>query len=232
MRVIEEVAVTQTLEPQIDRPRRRPWAVPVVFVLLFGLAATGVGVWLLADDGESHIEIVERVLASWNMDDEDEVPFSYDDVDAWLANFAPDAIVLGMPVSDPQVREITAAFDIWNERVEIVSEPVEVFEGSVTVETRRTDDFHGAGGLEMYAFQRSRFNDDNEIIEDGLRTSQFSDYKAYESAFIEWYEQVAYPGETLERDLGGLAWTPENAMISMANVDDFLAYSDEYPIVP
>lgn len=224
--------MTHTLELQVDSPRRRPWAVPVALVLLLALAGTGVGVWLLSDGGESRIEIVERVLASWDMSDEDAEPFDYGDVDAWLANFAPDAMVLGSPVSDPYVREITAAFDIWNERVEIVSEPVEVFEGSVTVETRRTDDFHGAAGLAMDAIQRSRFNDDNEIIEDSLRSYQFSDYKAFETAFIMWYEQVAYPGETLERDLGGLAWTPENAFISMANVDAFLAYSDEYPITP
>lgn len=222
--------MTHTLEPPLDSPRRNSMVVPVLAVVLVVLAAAVGALWLLRDTGENRIDIVKRVIASWDMADEDEVPFSYDDVDRWLANFAPDATVLGLAVSDPAVREITAAFDIWDERVELVSEPVEVFEGHVSVETRRTDGFHGAGGLVMNATERFVFDDDDEIVENGIRTRQFSDYKAFEAAFIEWYEQVAHPGETLARDLGGLAWTAENAAISMATVDDFLAYSDEYPV--
>ena len=222
--------MTHTLGPQLDSPRRSSMTIPAAVVVLVVLAAAATAVWLLRDTGESRIDIVKRVIASWDMADEDEVPFSYDDVDRWLANFTPDATVLGMPVSDPMVREITAAFDIWDERVELVSEPLEVFEGHVSVETRRTDSFHGAAGLAMDATERFVFNADKEIVESGLRTRQYPDYKAFEAAFIEWYERVAYPGETLERMDGGLAWTPENAAISMATVDDFLAYSDEYPL--
>lgn len=222
--------MTHTLEPRLDSPRRNSMAIPVAAVVLAVMAAAATAVWLVRDTGESRIEIVERVIASWDMGDEDEVPFSYDDVDRWLTNFTPDAIVLGMPVSDPMVREITAAFDIWDEEVEIVGEPIEVFERHVTVETRRTDGFHGAGGLVATATERFAFNEDDEIVENGIRTLQYGDYKAFEAAFLEWYEQIAYPGETLERADGGLAWTPENAAISMATVDDFLAYSDEYPV--
>jgi hypothetical protein len=77
-----------------------------------------------------------------------------------------------------------------------------------------------------------RFNTDNEVVVSYLSTQEYDDYKAFEAAFIEWYEVVAFPGETFDRGDGGLRWNAENAAISIATVDDFLAFSDEYPVTP
>ena len=82
----------------------------------------------------------------------------------------------------------------------------------------------------MTASHTYRFNSDDEVVLEYLRTQDYGDYKAFEAAFIAWYEEVGYPGETLERADGGLLWNAENAAISAATVDEFLAHSDEYPV--
>lgn len=222
--------MTTTLTRPPAEPTRLSWLPLLVIGVLLAVIAGGFAWWLLRDDGVSHIEIVKQINADYDFADEDEVPFSYADVDRFLDNFAADASILGGSVSDPEIREILAAFDIWDERVELLAEPRELDSDQVRAELRHTDAFHGAGGLVMTASHTYRFNSDDEVVLEYLRTLDYGYYKEFEAAFIEWYETVAYPGETLERGDGGLRWTAENAAISIATVDDFLAYSDKYPI--
>ncbi|NNC93468.1 MAG: hypothetical protein HKN80_13355 [Acidimicrobiia bacterium] len=222
--------MTDTLTRPVADSTRPPWLPLLVIAVLLAVSAGGVAWWLLQEDGASHIEIVEQITADYDFVDDDEVPFSYADVDRFLENFAADATILGGSVSDPEVREVLAAFDIWDEQVEIVSGPWELDADQVRAELRHTDAFHGAGGLVMTASHTYRFNSDDEVVLEYLRTPDYGDYKTFEEAFIAWYEEVAYPGETLEREDGGLRWNAENAAISAATVDNFLAYSDEYPV--
>jgi hypothetical protein len=223
--------MTTTLtRPPTPPPVRSPRLLLIGSLALLVLAAAVAAWTLLRSDGPSQIEIVKQINADYDFNDADEVPFSYADVDRWLGNFADDASILGGSVNDPAVRDVLAAFDIWDEEVVFLAEPERLDSDQIRVQARHTDAFHGAGGLVMNATHTYRFNGDNEVVHSYLQTQEYDDYKAFEAAFIEWYESVAFPGETLERGDGGLRWNAENAAISVATVHDFLVFSDEYPI--
>jgi len=223
------MVVTETgSAAQPVRRSRRPMVVSSIVVVV--LAVSGIAWLARSGGGANHVDMVKQIVADYDFADEDEVPFSYADVDRWLGNFASDAQILGSVASDPEVREILAAFDIWDEQVEVLAEPWELDADQVRAELQHTDAFHGAGGVVMTATHTYRFNDDDEVVTTYLRTLNYADYKAFEAAFIAWDENVGYPGEVLERGDGGLRWNAVNAAISVQTVDEFLAYSDEYPI--
>lgn len=159
------------------------------------------------------------------------------DIDGYLALFTEEAAVEGR-----DFLQVLVNMNSQSESAEPcrLIEPTPSGEARVSCTVTFSDDFHGPGGLTTTVTETFVVTDADKISLRFTAEGNFELNFAFNAAFWEWL-MVAHPevhadiaplGEDGLPGAGDLRGEPDDMLVALEYVDEFVAQSDDYPINP
>lgn len=238
-------------QPEPPGPPRHRWLVPALAGAATVIIAIVVGVALfggndepdVTNDGPQPSPTETTTPAEAALPEVAVVMSSYEamnngDIDGYLALFTEEAAAR-------ERREFLQVLVNMNQQSELAEpcrliEPTPAGEARVACTATLSDDFHGPGGLTATVAETFVVTDTGEISLRFTTEENFDGILEFNLAFGEWL-MVAYP--EVHADIapleagripgaGELDDEPDDMLVALEYVDEFVAQSDDYPINP